>query len=48
MLLTSALLVFLKIPVRADVTIDLSKAMLDEESGNFCVIQKVSAKNNHL
>ena len=25
----------------ADVTIDLSKAEFDEESGNFCVIQKV-------
>ena len=26
---------------RADVTIDLSKAELDRESGNYCVIQKV-------
>ena len=26
----------------ADVTIDLSKAELDQESGNFCVLQKVS------
>ena len=35
------LIVFLKIPVRAEITIDLSKAELDKESGNFCVIQKV-------
>ena len=25
----------------ADVTIDLSKAEFDQESGNFCVMQKV-------
>ena len=27
------------------VTIDLSKAMLDEESGNYCVIQKVGGRS---
>ena len=27
--------------ISSDVIIDLSKAELDEESGNFCVIQKV-------
>ena len=27
------------------VTIDLSKAMLDQESGNYCVIQKVTIEN---
>ena len=29
------------IPCLSDVTIDLSKATLDEESGNYCVVQKV-------
>ena len=41
MFLHTLLIVFLKIPARAEITIDLSKAELDEESGNFCVIQKV-------
>ena len=27
------------------VTIDLSKAMLDQESGNYCVIQKVGGRS---
>ena len=33
---------------RADVTIDLSKAELDTESGNYCVIQKVRGKETKL
>ena len=42
MLLPTILVVFLKIPTSwQDVVIDLSKAELDEETGNFCVIQKV-------
>ena len=40
MFLHTLLIVFLKIPVRAEISIHLSKAELDEESGN-CVIQKV-------
>ena len=36
------LVAFLKIPLSyQDVVIDLSKAELDKEPGNFCVIQKV-------
>ena len=27
--------------IKSDVLIDLSKATLDEETGNFCVVQKV-------
>ena len=42
MLLPTILVAFLKIPTSCqDVVIDLSKAQLDEETGNFCVIQKV-------
>ena len=42
MLLLTILVAFLKIPTSwQDVVIDLSKAELDEETGNFCVIQKV-------
>ena len=42
MLLPTILVAFLKIPTSSqDVLIDLSKAELDEETGNFCVIQKV-------
>ena len=42
LLLTILLVAFLKIPTSwQDVVIDLSKAELDEETGNFCVIQKV-------
>ena len=28
--------------ILADVLIDLSQAKLDEESGNYCVVQKVT------
>ena len=42
MLLPTILVAFLKIPLSyQDVVIDLSKAELDKETGNFCVIQKV-------
>ena len=34
--------------VTSDVLIDLSKATLDEETGNFCVIQKVGMNINRL
>ena len=32
----------------SDVVIDLSKAKLDEESGNYCVVQKVMEGFNYL
>lgn len=32
--------------LHSDVVIDLSKAKLDEESGNYCVIQKVKKYNS--
>ena len=42
MLLLTLLVTSLKIPASyEDVVIDLSKAELDEETGNFCVVQKV-------
>ena len=42
MLLLTLLVTSLKIPASyEDVVIDLSKAELDKETGNFCVVQKV-------
>ena len=41
-MLKLALLLSLLQGIRPDVLIDLSKAKLDEESGNYCVIQKVT------
>ena len=32
----------------SDVVIDLSKAKLDEDSGNYCVVQKVMEGFNYL
>ena len=41
MLVTLIILICRILPSTSDVTIDLSKAMLDEETGNYCVVQKV-------
>ena len=39
----SLLLIIASLPgLLSDVVIDLSKARLDEESGNYCVVQKVT------
>jgi len=46
MMMLSLLLIFTSLNgLLSDVVIDLSKARLDEESGNYCVVQKVCVTN---